>query len=151
MPTPRSVTRYGVGASTGGGGGGGTNAGLFGLHTITPASGHAVIDVAANGAGTTCFNFKLVVNGTAVTVDDVKWTGGTLVAGIKVWLYVIQDSTGNRAKPVFIPHSGPNNGFSADVIGQEISPDADLYTVYQLMFMGTIWVLDFVATKRSLT
>lgn len=151
MPTTRrTITLSGVGTG-GGGGGGGTNAGLFGLFTITPAAGHAAIDIAANGAGTTTFNFKLVVNGTPVIVDDPKWTGGTLVAGIKVWLYVIQDATGSRPKPVFVAHSGLVNGFSADIIGQEISPDANLYTGYQMTFMGTIWVLDYVATKRSLT
>lgn len=148
MPTvARTITLAGVGVS-GGGGGGGTNAGLFGLKVVTPSGGNATIDIAALGAGTTCFKFKLTLNGSAVTILAPIWTGGTIVAGIEIWIYVVQDATGNRAKPVF---TGGAGGFATDIIAWEPDPTHDTMTAYQLNYMGTRWTMDAVRNKCALS
>lgn len=141
MPvTKRTITKTGVGSASGGGGGGG-GSGQFGYHVITPAAGNATIDIAALGAGTTCFCFRLVLTGTAVTILAPIWTGGSIVAGLKVWLFLDQDGSGSRVTPTF---AGGAGAFTTDTIGWEVNPTPSTRTTYQFTYHGTIWGLDAV-------
>lgn len=153
MPTPtlvsRTITLAGVGTSSGGGGG--SNAGMFGFFTITPSGGLAQIDIAALGAGTTCFCFRLVLNATAVSIPNPVWTGGSIVAGMKIWLYLEQDATGNRDVPGF--QTGSTGSFTSDLTTQQIDGTPSTRTAIQLMYHGTRWAMDFspIGTGMPLT
>ncbi len=140
----RTLLRLGSAGSTGGSG----SAGAFGYHVISPSGGHAVIDIAILGTGTTCFCFRLVLNGTAVSVPAPIWTGGTIVAGLKIWLYVYQDSTGNRDKPAF-DHAASGD-FGDDVAAQEPDGTPSTMSVYQLTYHGTRWLLDVESIPTGL-
>lgn len=134
MPTVRrTITIAGVGATSGGGGGGGS-AGQFGYHIITPSGGNAAIDL-NNG-----FIQRLVLNASAVNFTAPIWTGGSIVAGLKLWLFVDQDATGGRIPPTFDSGAG---GFSTDCPAQQLDGTPDTRSLYQLTYHGSIWCLDF--------
>ncbi len=147
MPaTPISVTRTGVGSS--GGGGGGVGAGVTGYHIITPVAGVATIDLAVLGAGTYCSAFRLVLDATAVSIPAPIITGSSIVAGMKFWLYLYQDSTGDRAIPVF-DHAATGD-FGDEVASQQIDGTPSTMSVYQLTYHGTRWLLDVQSVPSGL-
>jgi hypothetical protein len=140
MPnTTVSHTISGVGGPAGGSSSAG-GSGQFGYHIITPVAGVATIDINALGGSTTCFCFRLVLNATAVSIPAPIWTGGTIAAGLKIWLYVFQDATTPRAKPSFA-HAATGD-FGDEVASQEISRDLNTMSVFQLTYHGTRWLLD---------
>ncbi len=138
MPTPlRTLIAFRTGVSSGGGGG---TTGDFGYSIIVPASGVATIDIGLAGTGT-CFMFRLGLNGTPVSIPAPIWTGGSIHAGIKIWLYLDQDATGNRDLPTFA--TGSAGDFTTDVQNQQIDGTPLTRTAYQLTYHGTRWCLDF--------
>jgi len=144
MPTPaRRLIRIGSG---GGGGGGGT--GITGYYVITPVAGVATIDLGILGAGTYCSSFRLVLNATAVSIPAPIWTGGTIAAGLKFWLYLYQDATGDRAIPAF-DHAAAGD-FGDEVASQQIDGTPSTMSVYQLTYHGTRWLLDVQSVPSGL-
>jgi hypothetical protein len=132
-------TISGVGGPAGGSSSAG-GSGQFGYHIITPSAGVATIDINALGGTTTCFCFRLVLNATAVSIPAPIWTGGTIVAGLKIWLYIFQDSTGHRAMPTFA-HAATGD-FGNEVASQQIFGVASTMSVFQMTYHGTRWLLD---------
>lgn len=129
-----------VAALAPGGGPGGAAGPSF--YTITPAAGHAVVDL-ANGT-----KQRLVLNGTAVILDPPIWTGGTIVAGQPLDLYLDMDVTGGRARPTFAA------GYAADASDGDASPiaaDASTRTVVRWVYDGAIWSIDFWRGRGSTT
>jgi len=100
----------------------------------------ATIDIAILGVGTTCFMFRLVLSGTAVSIPAPIWTGGAIVAGLKIFLYVYQDATGGRLPPTF-DHAAAGD-FATDVDQQQIDGTPDTRSMYPLSYEGTRWTLD---------
>ncbi len=151
MPTPtrRSFTRFGVGAPNGGSSTG--NAGVFGYHTITPVSGAATIDIGILGGGVSCFCFRIVLNATSITIPAPIWTGGSIVAGVKIWVYFVIDPAFLNVLPVFA--TGSTGTFHADANNQQLDGTFNTITCFQFTYHGTRWILDVtpVGTGMSLT
>ncbi len=144
MPTPlRKVIRIG----SGGGSSGGGSTGNFGYHVLVPSAGVATIDIGILGGGLTCFVFRLALDATAVSIPVIVWTGGTLVAGLKIWLYLDQDGTGGRLIPTFA--TGVADGFAADIQDQQIDGTANTRSMYQIQYHGTRWCLDVFTTGMA--
>lgn len=123
-----------------GGGTGGTGPAAPTFYTITPAAGHAVVDL-ANGT-----KQRLVLTGTAVILDAP--TGGVIVAGQPLDLYLDMDATGGRARPTFAA------GYAADASDGDASPiaaDLSTRTAIRWVYDGTIWSIDSWRTRGSTT
>jgi hypothetical protein len=116
---------------TGAGGGISLGAGYF---VITPSAGNATIDL-ANGP-----NQLLLLNGTAVTILAPIWTGGTVAAGNRVYLYLDQDATGGRAAPTFTLGAGAFASDTPAVVSPDSTPSTRTYLCF--VFHGSIWALD---------
>ncbi|CAB4130973.1 hypothetical protein UFOVP130_49 [uncultured Caudovirales phage] len=109
-----------------------SSAAADGYLTITPVAGNATINLDASR------NFRLVLSGSAVTILAPIKTGGA-VAGDWFTLYVDQDATGGRDKPLWTTGSG---GFAGDVAGINIDPAPSTRTSYLFTFHGTRWCMD---------
>ena len=113
-----------------------------GYYTITPAFGNAIIDL-ANG-----LNQRLVLSASAVTLLKPVWTGGTIVAGLSITLYIDQDASGGRATPIF---TGGAGGFGSDTGSEQVAPDLNTRTSAIFTYHGTRWIRDSWKTGLSLT
>jgi len=123
----------------------GGSTGNFGYHVLVPTGGSpppstATIDI-SDGMSPPGqrFIFRLNLNSVEVFVDKPIWTGGTIAAGLKIWLIVYQDGSGQRARPTFASGSG---GFASNIALQQIDGTANTRTMYPLTFEGTYWTLD---------
>ncbi len=155
MPTAaRNLIKFRTGGGSGGSGG---STGNFGYAVITPSGGSpppaiAQIDISDGGSPpTTRFIFRLGLSAIPVMFPAPIWTGGTISAGLKIWLFIDQDATGNRATPTFA--TGSSGDFSTDVAGQQIDGTGSTRSCYALTYHGTRWTLDTenISTGMSLT
>jgi hypothetical protein len=114
-----------------------------GYYTITPAGGHAVVDL-SNG-----LNQRLVLNASAVTIDAPLFSGGSIVAGSWVTLYLDQDATGSRAIPTF---AGGVGGFVSNTGTQiQMDPTPNTRTALTFTYHGSYWSLDSQQTGAAIS
>jgi len=122
---------------------------IFGSEgSIAIAAGWAVLVITSNAVTadlSVAKNFELVLDQSArVTVDVPVWSGGSIVAGDEMSLYVFQDSTGERPTPAFASGTG---GFGSDVQAAVLQGDPTTYSLYQLKFHNdNLWHLDSFST-----
>jgi hypothetical protein len=107
---------------------------------LTIVSDHVTPDLSLG------LNFKLILNQAAqVTVNNPIFTGGSIIPGSTMTLYVIEDSSGGRPTPAF------DSDFGSDV-AQEIDGAADTRSIFGLTFHDeSLWHLDTFQTGLPVT
>lgn len=121
-------------------------------NTVVSSSGYFDLSIIANAVGPDLKNatsFRLTLNQAArVTVQNPMWTGGALVAGLAITIYVVQDATGSRPTPSW------DTAFGSDVKALQLAPDAGTQSVYILRLhpkgSDLIWRVDGFVTAQLL-
>lgn len=94
-------------------------------------------------------NFRLTLApGPRIEVLNPIWTGGALVAGLAINLYVVQDAVGHRPTPSW------GSAFGNDVLALQIDGTPDTQSGYALKLhpkgSGLIWRIDGFVTRQPL-
>jgi hypothetical protein len=103
------------------------------LQTVAPdGGGNVALDLGAARR-----SFRVVLDGSTMAMSAPTFTGGTIAAGMRIWLYFEQDATGSRPGPATW-----DAAFAADGGRDDVDGAPSVRTMQQWMYDGALWCLD---------
>src|ERR1041385_964692 len=103
---------------------------VAGFYTLVAGGGGTMAIDLVHGV-----NFRLLLNGTLYTLLAPTYTGGAIVAGMRISIYAEQDATGQRTGPTYTTGAG---GFANDQDLQQIDPTPSRRTKLEVFFDGPL-------------